>query len=241
MPLAVTVGRVSGCVLILFRTTCGSGWLRCCRVLPSAVTAVPGDCVFPTGWASLASKPFDPWVLRAKVSVFVELYDKGRQLQEQAALMLLQLESGDGKSAVGQAKKPTGLLAELSARLQAVEETAEALSKRLNDMSAAPGPVAAATHLEHKLTGLRRALDALEPGAGEGHHRCRHRTERLRGLAVWGSAPVERRRLGISGVGALTWWSRASASCARRGGVRRRSLPRNSPPPGLLSSHPPKR
>jgi hypothetical protein len=33
------------------------------------------------------SKPFDPWVLRAKVAVFVELYAKNRQLQEQAELL----------------------------------------------------------------------------------------------------------------------------------------------------------
>jgi DNA-binding response OmpR family regulator len=30
------------------------------------------------------TKPFDPWVLRAKVSVFVELWSKTRQLEAQA-------------------------------------------------------------------------------------------------------------------------------------------------------------
>ncbi len=106
-------------------------------------------------------------MLRAKVSVFVELYMKNCQLREQAALLRLQLEGG-GKPAAGAAKEPAGLLAELSARLAAVEEQAEALSKQLDDESADAAAVATAAHLERKLTGLRRALDALEPGTGSG-------------------------------------------------------------------------
>lgn len=118
---------------------------------------------YAAGAVDYISKPFDPWVLRAKVSVFVELYMKNCQLREQAALLRLQLEGG-GKAA--DAKEPTGLLAELSARLAAVEEQAEALSKQLDDESADAAAVATAAHLERKLTGLRRALDALEPGTG---------------------------------------------------------------------------
>ena len=123
---------------------------------------------YAAGAVDYISKPFDPWVLRAKVSVFVELYMKNCQLREQAALLRLQLEGGGGKAAVGTAKEPAGLLAELSARLAAVEEQAEALSKQLDDESADAAAVATAAHLERKLTGLRRALDALEPGAGSG-------------------------------------------------------------------------
>ncbi|QKW09536.1 response regulator [Streptomyces sp. NA04227] len=116
---------------------------------------------YAAGAVDYISKPFDPWVLRAKVSVFVELYMKNCQLREQAALLRLQIE-GDGKAE--QAKEPAGLLAELSARLAAVEEQAEALSKQLDDDAADAAAVATAAHLERKLTGLRRALDALEPG-----------------------------------------------------------------------------
>jgi CheY-like chemotaxis protein len=122
---------------------------------------------YAAGAVDYISKPFDPWVLRAKVSVFVELYMKNCQLREQAALLRLQLEGG-GKAALGEAKEPAGLLAELSARLAAVEEQAEALSKQLDDDSADAAAVATAAHLERKLTGLRRALDALEPGTGSG-------------------------------------------------------------------------
>jgi CheY-like chemotaxis protein len=122
---------------------------------------------YAAGAVDYISKPFDPWVLRAKVSVFVELYMKNCQLREQAALLRLQLEGGTaGKAPAGEAKEPAGLLAELSARLAAVEEQAEALSKQLDDESADAAAVATAAHLERKLTGLRRALDALEPGAG---------------------------------------------------------------------------
>ncbi|WP_329221608.1 response regulator [Streptomyces sp. NBC_01485] len=123
---------------------------------------------YAAGAVDYISKPFDPWVLRAKVSVFVELYMKNCQLREQAALLRLQLEGGGGKSASGGAKEAAGLLAELSARLAAVEEQAEALSKQLDDESADAAAVATAAHLERKLTGLRRALDALEPGTGSG-------------------------------------------------------------------------
>ncbi|MBW1600871.1 response regulator [Streptomyces sp. JJ66] len=119
---------------------------------------------YAAGAVDYISKPFDPWVLRAKVSVFVELYMKNVQLREQASLLRLQLESGAGAE---EAQDPAGVLAELSARLAAVEEQAEALSKQLGD-DADAGAVATAAHLERKLTGLRRALDALEPGT-DGH------------------------------------------------------------------------
>ncbi|MER7791942.1 response regulator [Streptomyces sp. NPDC097640] len=120
---------------------------------------------YAAGAVDYISKPFDPWVLRAKVSVFVDLYMKNCQLREQASLLRLQLEGG--QSGGEDAKEAAGLLAELSARLAAVEEQAEALSKQL-DESADAAAVATAAHLERKLTGLRRALDALEPGAGGG-------------------------------------------------------------------------
>jgi CheY-like chemotaxis protein len=119
---------------------------------------------YAAGAVDYISKPFDPWVLRAKVSVFVELYMKNCQLREQASLLRLQLEKG-GRPGLGGAGEPVGLLAELSARLAAVEEQAEALSKQLGD-SADAAAVATAAHLERKLTGLRRALNALEPGTG---------------------------------------------------------------------------
>ncbi len=46
---------------------------------------------YAAGAVDYISKPFDPWVLRAKVAVFVELYAKNQQLQEQAELLRSQL------------------------------------------------------------------------------------------------------------------------------------------------------
>ncbi|MDX3234814.1 response regulator [Streptomyces sp. ME03-5709C] len=121
---------------------------------------------YAAGAVDYISKPFDPWVLRAKVSVFVDLYMKNCQLREQASLLRLQLEQGARSGGSGGGGS-VGLLVELSARLAAVEEQAEALSKQL-DEAADAAAVATAAHLERKLTGLRRALDALEPGTGGG-------------------------------------------------------------------------
>jgi CheY-like chemotaxis protein len=47
---------------------------------------------YAAGAVDFISKPFDPWVLRAKVSVFVDLYNKNKQLQRQAELIREQEE-----------------------------------------------------------------------------------------------------------------------------------------------------
>jgi response regulator RpfG family c-di-GMP phosphodiesterase len=117
---------------------------------------------YAAGAVDYISKPFDPWVLRAKVSVFVELYMKNCQLKEQAELLRPQLVGA------GEQQGAAGLLAELSARLAAVEEQAEALTKQLGDSAADASAIATAAHMERKLTALRRALDALGPGSAEG-------------------------------------------------------------------------
>jgi CheY-like chemotaxis protein len=42
---------------------------------------------YSTGAVDYLAKPFDPWVLRAKVSVLVDLHRKNRQLRRQAELL----------------------------------------------------------------------------------------------------------------------------------------------------------
>src|SRR5215472_4547696 len=76
---------------------------------------------YAAGAVDYIAKPFDPWVLRAKVAVFVDLYVKNRQLREQADLLRHQAgaAAGDGSDSV---------LAELSRRLSAVEVTTAALA-----------------------------------------------------------------------------------------------------------------
>ena len=53
---------------------------------------------YSAGAVDYIAKPFDPWVLRAKVSVFVDLYMKNRQLSDQAAMLRIAAGgfAGDG-------------------------------------------------------------------------------------------------------------------------------------------------
>ncbi|PWI18476.1 response regulator [Streptomyces sp. Act143] len=62
---------------------------------------------YATGAADYLTKPFDPWVLRAKVSVFLDLHRKNQQLER----LLAQDQAECGEVA--------GRLAELEAELEA--------------------------------------------------------------------------------------------------------------------------
>ena len=55
---------------------------------------------YAAGAVDYIAKPFDPWVLRAKVAVFVDLYVKNRQLREQADLLRL-AGRGGGRRRLG--------------------------------------------------------------------------------------------------------------------------------------------
>jgi CheY-like chemotaxis protein len=119
---------------------------------------------YAAGAVDYLAKPFDPWILRAKVSVFVELHRKNLLLKEQAALLAGRLAEGPG---TGEAATDTGpqLVAELSARLAAVEEHTRALEKLAADSNrdAVPREELAATVdvLATRLVRLRSAIDAL--------------------------------------------------------------------------------
>lgn len=112
---------------------------------------------YAAGAVDFISKPFDPWVLRAKVSVFVELHNKNKQLRdqtvllrEQAALLREQekrLDEQPGADAFEQAR----------ARLAAVEEQAEAVGKHLP-----PARRDEFEELTHRLADLRQALNGEE-------------------------------------------------------------------------------
>jgi len=136
---------------------------------------------YAAGAVDYIAKPFDPWVLRAKVSIFVELYAKNLQLREQAELLRAQLagapglaDGGDGAAAVpgGEpARAPAAgggagaepLLTELSGRLAAVEDLVAVVS---GQAAAGGDPVMTdcTARLEHRVSRLRDALDALRVG-----------------------------------------------------------------------------
>ena len=114
---------------------------------------------YSAGAVDYIAKPFDPWVLRAKVSVFVDLYMKNRQLSDQAAMLRTRL--GDSLAEVEAARSGADpVLAELSARLAAVEDTVTVLSGQAD-----AAPDAAVTEsvrqLEHRVARLRGVFDAL--------------------------------------------------------------------------------
>ncbi len=117
---------------------------------------------FSAGAVDYIAKPFDPWVLRAKVSVFVDLYRQNRQLREQAALLRSRL--ADMPPSAETAPATAGpALAELSTRLGAVEELVTVLS---GQTAATPDhDIAQSAHeLEHRVGRLRDMVDALRAG-----------------------------------------------------------------------------
>jgi CheY-like chemotaxis protein len=117
---------------------------------------------YSAGAVDYIAKPFDPWVLRAKVSVFVDLYRKNRQLSEQAALLRSRLaDTPPSAETTPAAAEP--LLTELSARLGAVEDLVTALS---GQTAATPDyDIAQSVHeLEHRVGRLRDMVDALRAG-----------------------------------------------------------------------------
>ena len=119
---------------------------------------------YEAGGVDYIVKPFDPWVLRAKVAVFVDLYMKNRQLREQAEL-LRRHAGADSAGAGGSAgpsgpSGPSGLLAEMSRRLSAIEVAAAGLASlpaAMTDTALADG----LTQLDHGIGRLRDTLDAL--------------------------------------------------------------------------------
>lgn len=111
---------------------------------------------YAAGGVDYIAKPFDPWVLRAKVAVFVDLYIKNRQLREQAELLRRHADSAGAGGSAGS----SGLLAEMSRRLSAIEVAAAGLADQLaarTDATLADGLI----QLDLGIGRLRDTLDAL--------------------------------------------------------------------------------
>ncbi|KAB2380758.1 response regulator [Actinomadura montaniterrae] len=109
---------------------------------------------YAAGAVDFLTKPFDPWLLRAKVSVFVDLHRSNLELRRQAALLRRTLaENGAGPDEAPDAASCGGLLPALDERLSRVED---ALARM---RSGEP-----ADDLEALVADLRLALDAFSAG-----------------------------------------------------------------------------
>ncbi|HEX5772249.1 MAG TPA: response regulator [Nocardioidaceae bacterium] len=114
---------------------------------------------YAAGGADYITKPFDPWVLRAKVQVFVDLWVAGRRLATQADFLRRQL--GEGESSA------IDVLGELRDRLTGVEESVQALTDELRDPEAG-SPDETLEALERRVASMRQALDVLDGSSVSG-------------------------------------------------------------------------
>ena len=111
---------------------------------------------YATGAADYIFKPFDPWLLRAKVQVFVDLWNAGRRLSTQAELLRRQLdERAEQTGHVGH----VDVVAQLQARLAGVEEA-------LADLDGEGERADVRRRVGRRLDELRLAIDALSAGSG---------------------------------------------------------------------------
>ena len=112
---------------------------------------------YAAGAADYIAKPFDPWVLRAKVQVFVDLWVAGRRLATQAAFLRRQI--GGGQEAVD-------VLGELRERVAEVEEAVEVLSIGLQP-AADPIVRDSAERVARRVASLKQALEVLDTDPAE--------------------------------------------------------------------------
>ena len=117
---------------------------------------------YAAGGADYITKPFDPWILRAKVQVFVDLWAAGQRLASQASLLQRQVaDSPEGPDVVG-------VLRERVAEVVAAVERLEAIAGS-GDTSGIRGAVQS---VRREVDGLSSGLAALEPqGASSGRAR----------------------------------------------------------------------
>ncbi|WP_308401194.1 response regulator [Streptomyces sp. AC512_CC834] len=129
---------------------------------------------YAAGAVDYVSRPYEPWVLRAKVTVFVDLHQTNVQLRKQAAL----LRTGGA----------TDLLAQLSTLLSDAESQAHDLTGQLRAKASSATVRTTANRLERAVRSLRQVLQgALElqeelgsppaPASLHSPHSPRHRDQ----------------------------------------------------------------
>ncbi|GAA2423430.1 response regulator [Actinomadura vinacea] len=106
---------------------------------------------YAAGAVDYLTKPFDPWLLRAKVSIFVDLHRRTLQLRSQAALLRQSLDGDDDADGAGRDQ----ILKTLDDRMTRVEQD----TARLREGETA------LDDLEAHVADLRLALNALAAGS----------------------------------------------------------------------------
>ncbi|MEU8248567.1 response regulator [Nonomuraea sp. NPDC048916] len=107
---------------------------------------------YAVGAVDYITKPFDPWVLRSKVAVFIELSRKNAVLQEQAALLCDLVQNDTVLS------RNSRTLAEFADRLSAVESRLDGLAATC---SGDEGLGATVKGLADDVAAMRAAFDTV--------------------------------------------------------------------------------
>src|SRR5215471_9405077 len=112
---------------------------------------------YSAGAIDYVEKPFDPWLLRTKVSVFVDLHRKGALLREQSALLRRGMSSRSEPW-----RERADLVDELSTRLADAEEQARQVAKGARADQIPSSLADAVGRLEERLARLRSAISAIQ-------------------------------------------------------------------------------
>jgi len=110
---------------------------------------------YAAGGADYITKPFDPWILRAKVQVFVDLWNAGQRLASQASLLQRQVDDHpEGPDVVGVLRDRVAEVSAAVERLEGVAGSGDAASVR-----------GAVEEVRREVDAVREGLAALEPQA----------------------------------------------------------------------------
>ncbi|MEV5574896.1 response regulator [Spirillospora sp. NPDC052269] len=126
--------------------------------------------VYAVGAADLLAKPFDPWLLRAKVTAFAELDRHQRELRRQAALLRAAVTASATPPAAAPAPAPAVIAAPAAdpapagARLRLVDARLREVESLAEGLDPAVPPLCA------QVRALRQALDPLLRGGVAHQH-----------------------------------------------------------------------